>query len=446
MDIKHTFLKQVILLIILDLLGIICAFYLSYFVFTGVLPVNLASPFTLSAIIFPVSFYVFDLYYPFKYFKPESTLLDIIISTTLGWILVNALAYMDRSFALPRTILFCMAVLLAAIVMLVRMLYDYLLQSKFMNRRAIIIGSGQLSRSIAEVIKKTPHACIQMVGIITEEKPVSTGSQHGLRHLGSIDEIREVIDKNRIDLVIIADDLKEKRNTEAEMMSVLLKKNLIITSALHLFERLTGDVPHQFLGHHYILTLMAQVRMKPYLKIKRLTDIGLGLLLFVLLSPVAGLTIFISALTNPREIFFVQERIGKDGIPFKLLKFRTMVRMRNGEPKVTRLGKWMRKYRIDEIPQILNVLKGDMSLVGPRPEIPFFVARCRKKIPFYDAVFAIKPGLTGWAQVKYRHTTSVKDYDHKFRFNLYYLKNISFMLDMLIILKTIRIVLLGKGK
>ena len=106
----------------------------------------------------------------------------------------------------------------------------------------------------------------------------------------------------------------------------------------------------------------------------------------------------------------------------------------------------MRKYRIDEIPQLFNVIKGDMSLIGPRPEIPYFVEKCRKRVPFYDAVFAVKPGLTGWAQVNYGYTRSLKDYKEKFRYNLYYLKNISLILDLLILLRTIRIILLGKGQ
>jgi lipopolysaccharide/colanic/teichoic acid biosynthesis glycosyltransferase len=115
------------------------------------------------------------------------------------------------------------------------------------------------------------------------------------------------------------------------------------------------------------------------------------------------------------------------------------------KPRVTALGKWLRKYRVDEIPQLLNVMNGDMSLIGPRPEIPFFVERCQNKIPFYSATFAVKPGLTGWAQVKFRHTISEKDYERKFCYNLYYLKNISPQLDLEILIKTVRIVLLGRG-
>jgi lipopolysaccharide/colanic/teichoic acid biosynthesis glycosyltransferase len=115
------------------------------------------------------------------------------------------------------------------------------------------------------------------------------------------------------------------------------------------------------------------------------------------------------------------------------------------EKKVTRFGKWLRKFRIDEFLQLFNVLKGDMSLIGPRPEIAHFVEKCRQKIPCYEVIHSLKPGLTGWAQVKYKHTTSDEDYMTKFCYNLYYLKNISLTLDLAILLKTVRIVLLGQG-
>jgi len=117
-----------------------------------------------------------------------------------------------------------------------------------------------------------------------------------------------------------------------------------------------------------------------------------------------------------------------------------------GVKQVNSFAKWIRRYRIDEIPQLINVLRGEMSLIGPRPEIPYFVERSRKLIPFYDIVFSVRPGLTGWAQVKFRYATSVKDYNKKFRYNLYYLKNVSLLLDVLILLRTVRTVLLGREK
>ena len=136
-----------------------------------------------------------------------------------------------------------------------------------------------------------------------------------------------------------------------------------------------------------------------------------------------------------------------DGKVFKLFKFRTMTGPdATNKQRVIWIGRWLRKFRIDETPQLVNVLKGDMSLIGPRPEIEYFVQKCRGIIPYYDAVFTVRPGITGWAQVKFLHTTEIKDYPRKFCYNLFYLKNLSLQLDLLIVLKTIRVVLLGRGK
>jgi lipopolysaccharide/colanic/teichoic acid biosynthesis glycosyltransferase len=186
--------------------------------------------------------------------------------------------------------------------------------------------------------------------------------------------------------------------------------------------------------------------MKPYLKLKRIMDLVFGTVLLTVLTPLLIFTAAVLALDGPDKIFFVQKRIGKDAVPFTLFKLRSMKANKKGKPMITAIGKWLRKYRIDEIPQLINVVRGDMSLVGPRPEVPYFARQCAAKIPFYDAIYAIKPGLTGWAQVSFGHTSSVKEYKEKFKFNLYYLKNISLTLDLLILVKTIRTVIRGKGQ
>ena len=169
--------------------------------------------------------------------------------------------------------------------------------------------------------------------------------------------------------------------------------------------------------------------------------------MLVFFSPAMILSYLLLFFYGPRNIFFIQDRIGVDGKIFKLFKFRTMTSVDGANrQRVIWIGKWLRKFRIDETPQLINVLKGDMSLIGPRPEIDYFVEKCRAVIPYYDAVFSVRPGITGWAQVKFLHTTELKDYPRKFCYNLFYLKNLSFSLDMLIVLKTIRVVLLGRGK
>jgi lipopolysaccharide/colanic/teichoic acid biosynthesis glycosyltransferase len=163
---------------------------------------------------------------------------------------------------------------------------------------------------------------------------------------------------------------------------------------------------------------------------------------------------FLIKIESRGPIFYKQERVGERGRMFKLFKFRSMVEdaEANGpvwaeqdDKRMTRVGRWMRKWRLDEVPQMLNVLKGDMSFVGPRPERSFFVEQLRQEIPFYDQRFSVKPGVTGWAQIKYPYGASKEDALEKLKYDLYYIKNLSLIYDLIVIFETIKVVLFRKG-
>jgi exopolysaccharide biosynthesis polyprenyl glycosylphosphotransferase len=189
-----------------------------------------------------------------------------------------------------------------------------------------------------------------------------------------------------------------------------------------------------------------------YKRVASLVTSTIGLLLSLPLLPFVVLAIKIS---SPGKILYRQNRVGREGVVFRCYKFRTMhsdaeadsgpTWARDDDPRITRVGSFLRKTRMDEIPQLWNVLKGDMSLVGPRPERPEFVAELNQKIPYYHLRHSVRPGITGWAQVLYKYGSSVEDAKEKLRYDLYYIKNASAGLDLLIILNTIKIVLLGRG-
>ena len=190
-------------------------------------------------------------------------------------------------------------------------------------------------------------------------------------------------------------------------------------------------------------------------KLKRLLDIILAWSLFLFLSPLMLLVVLAIKLDSPGPVLYTQMRTGLEGKPFRVYKFRSMYQdaekrgvqwANEGDPRITRFGRWLRLTRIDELPQILNVLWGEMSLIGPRPERPEFDIKLRQEIPYYDLRYVIKPGITGWAQVMYPYGASVEDAYEKLAYDLYYIKNYSLALDLAIIFKTIRVVLLGKGR
>lgn len=186
-----------------------------------------------------------------------------------------------------------------------------------------------------------------------------------------------------------------------------------------------------------------------------MTGILVSSAILILTLPLMILLGILIKLDSPGPIFFRQERVGEAGRPFMLVKFRSMrqdaeaasgpVWAMEDDPRVTRVGRIIRKLRLDELPQILNVLKGEMSFVGPRPERPYFVEQLSEQIPFYSLRFAVKPGVTGWAQVRYPYGASIEDAREKLRYELYYIKNMSILFDLWIIFQTVKIVLFGRG-
>ena len=219
------------------------------------------------------------------------------------------------------------------------------------------------------------------------------------------------------------------------------------------FEHLGGEVRIDALRASWLIfgDGFRQGRMRSF--VKRAFDLGASIVLLAIALPVMLMTAIAIAVESNGPVFYRQERVGRQMKPFNVLKFRSMradaeadgvPRWANAnDTRITRVGQFIRRYRIDELPQIFNVVMGDMSFVGPRPERPYFVEQLAEQIPYYSARHSIKPGLTGWAQVSYRYGSSVDDALHKLQFDLYYVKNHTIFLDLLILLKTVEVVLSG---
>jgi exopolysaccharide biosynthesis polyprenyl glycosylphosphotransferase len=190
--------------------------------------------------------------------------------------------------------------------------------------------------------------------------------------------------------------------------------------------------------------------------IKRMIDLAFGLVGIVLFSPIIAAAAIAIRLDSKGPILYRQERVGVTGKVFNLVKFRSMQVgaedvggaqwSQDGDPRITRLGRLLRKYRLDELPQFLNVIRGEMSFVGPRPERPYFVEQLREQIPFYDERHSVRPGITGWAQVEYTYGASAEDAFRKLEYDLFYLKSLSILFDIAIVFRTVRVVLFGAGR
>jgi exopolysaccharide biosynthesis polyprenyl glycosylphosphotransferase len=317
----------------------------------------------------------------------------------------------------------------------------------------MIIGSGVTSLKIIEDLQQTGSDFFQIVGVYNGSEHYKGKKVCEIEVRGTVKNFLNDIKDNPPQLVVVSFE----HELTPEWTDALLKcgrMNINVYSAADVYGKIFGKVPSDHIDAIWLLSGMNNIR-KPYLIFKRVLDIFFavtGLLIMAVLFP---FLFIIMKITSPGPVFFSQKRVGLLGKEFKIYKFRTMiVNAENNtgavwcteqDKRITPLGRFMRKVRIDELPQFWNILKGDMSLIGPRPERPEFVEMLKKRIPFYDERHLVKPGLTGWAQVLFPYGNSVEDSAHKLHYDLFYIRNMSIFMDMKIVLKTVSTILEAKG-
>jgi exopolysaccharide biosynthesis polyprenyl glycosylphosphotransferase len=254
--------------------------------------------------------------------------------------------------------------------------------------------------------------------------------------------------------VIIALD-RENTDILIDVMAKSDIKNISLKIVPDLYDILSGQARTSQIYGIPLIDIMPQLMPEWEKKLKRIIDILVSLLILMISSPVILLAAIAIKLDSEGSVLFKQERCGQNGKLFKIYKFRSMrkdaekstgpVWSQKGDPRITRVGKILRTLRIDEIPQFLNVLKGEMSIVGPRPERPYFVEMLSLEIPYYQRRLKVRPGITGWAQVKHKYDETIEDVKTKLRYDLFYIENMSLRMDFKILFRTIFVVLFGKG-
>ena len=344
--------------------------------------------------------------------------------------------------------------LVAAVVltMLWRMIYIKVFTAPVFLRRVLIVGAGRAGTNLSGIIRSIWPPPYYLVGMIDDD-PKKIGKKiNDLPVLGGSNQLLAIIKKEAItDLIFsISGEMKP------EMSKAILtaeENGVVVTTTPVVYEELLGRVPIQLLHDDWILRsfLDESHSSGSYEIIKRLIDIVcslVGLIITVILFPIISIIILID---SGFPVFFIQRRLGKSGRLFLLYKFRTMMQdaekdgiarlaVENDE-RITRVGRFLRKSRLDELPQFFNVLRGDVSMVGPRAERPELVDKMQKKIPFYRARLFVKPGVTGWAQVNYRYASNLEETAVKLEYDLYYIKHRNILLDLIIIIRTIGTVL-----
>ena len=411
-----------------------------------------ASVFTL--LLYVVMLYIFDMYNIGRAFRSADTVLRIAVAVGMAAVFSAFLFYSLPSWKYGRGILLIQILLVWGFLTGWRWLFSKMFAITIEKENVLIIGAGSAGSTLSQLLKNnvSPY---QVAGYLDDD-PATQGKVIGSpRVIGTTDQLMEIAAQQGVKTAILA----ITHDRPSKLISCVLDarlKGMNILDMPTVYESLTGRVPVKYIRDEWLLVAEGfYLLSKDFVqKIKRLIDFAVSGFLILITLPVIALTALAVRLDSAGSVFFRQKRVGKGGSIFHVWKFRTMyqnaeengaVWAENNDHRVTRAGRWIRLFRIDELPQIYNIFRGEMSLIGPRPERPEFLRELKKKIPYYDTRHAVRPGITGWAQVNYPYGASVEDALCKLEYDLYYIKNMSILLDLKILLRTIGVVLFGEG-
>ena len=320
----------------------------------------------------------------------------------------------------------------------------------------MVLGTGTLAREAVREILQRPELGIRIVGFVDDNPQLVGVSIVNPKVIGTYADLPRLVADEKVDRIIVGLPDRRGKLPIQELLD-LKTKGVAIEEVTTFYERVAGKIPVENLKPSWMVFNSGFGVSRRLLVEKRILSVAASSLLLLLFLPVILLLILLIKLDSKGPIFYRQERVGQDGKSFMLWKFRSMVTDAEEEtgpvwslgvkddPRITRLGRIMRRARLDELPQLFNVLKGDMSFVGPRPERPHFVQQLIETIPFYNMRHIVRPGLTGWAQINYGYASSLDHTVEKLQYDLFYIKNMSWILDGLIILETVKTVLVKEG-
>lgn len=331
-------------------------------------------------------------------------------------------------------------------------------QRKFLEkgiglRNTIIVGSGEKATELYQRILEYPALGYKVIGAVAVEAK-GDDPESNLKQLGVISNLDSVMYDNNVEELLIALE-DEERQKVFDIIGSCNGHNVNIKIVPDLYDIIVGQAKTNQIYGFPLIEILPKLMPAWEMRIKRIIDIVVATFVLVLFSPIWILISVAIKIDSRGPLLYNQDRVGKNSKIFHMHKFRSMVRdaesmtgpvwADKNDPRITRMGKLIRRLRIDEIPQFINVLKGEMSLVGPRPERPYFVEKLKKEIPYYSRRLSVRPGITGWAQIKHVYDQSLDDVTKKLQYDLYYLENMSLRMDLKIIINTISTVLSGKG-
>ena len=412
----------------------------------------LVSKAILVTIVFQVCLYYFDMYSFSRIGSFAENATRITQAFGFGCILLAGAYYLLPETTIPFGTFLISYVAVCICIALWRFYYKYILEKRMFTRPIILLGTGNMAQAITvEIMSRmdSGYNISAFVGKMSSNFSLPLGADYSEDY----SSIPEITRKSKIEKIVVALDERRGQTPIRELLNCKLA-GLTITPGVEFYEELTGKILVNNVNPDWLIYSDGFQKDKIAMLSKRVLDFSVSLAGLILSFPIAAVSALIIKLESPGPVLYSQERVGEKGRTFWIYKFRSMrcdaesngpVWAEENDCRVTRFGSFMRKTRIDEIPQLWNILKGEMSFVGPRPERPFFVEQLKKKIPYYSLRHNVKPGLTGWAQISYPYGASEEDALHKLEYDLYYIKNLCFSMDILIGMQTIKIILFQKG-
>lgn len=400
--------------------------------------------------------YFYDLYDYIVMTNRRELLLRLVQAIGISWAILSLFFYFIPQLLIGRGVSIISVPLVLVLLLGWRVAIHSLTGHPDIGEKILVVGTGPTALETAEAVWKRRDAGYRIAGFISENGAKPREKLGRSEILGKGPDLEDVIRAENIDRVVIA--VRERRGAfpSDALLRMSLAGDVCIEECTSFYERITGKVHVDMLRPSWLIFAGRKKDSPIRVILREFVHRSMAAFGLIVSLPIALVTALLIKLESRGPILYKQERVGKNGKPFNVLKFRSMrtdaeadgkpVWAVSNDQRITRVGNVIRKLRIDEIPQFINIIRGEMSFVGPRPERPHFVKQLAIEIPYYEHRHLVAPGLTGWAQIKYPYGASVADAMQKLQYDLYYIKNQSLTLDLMIIFETVKTVLFGKGR
>jgi sugar transferase (PEP-CTERM system associated) len=371
----------------------------------------------------------------------------------LAFLLQAFVSYVSAEWVVPRSVMMAGSGLALVALPSWRILYGGVLMSALHAERVLFLGTDRLAREIDERLTERPELGMTSIGFVGDFQEGADALPEG-KYLGSLQEFRGIVERTRPDRIIVAMSERRERLPRSDLLELKFS-GIHVEEAAATYEMAFDRVCIRELRPSELIFSFDLGPRPGTVRLQSIYSTAAALVGVVATAPLMLLVAILVKLTSPGPILHRQRRLGLHRVPFVLYKFRSMyadaeaetgaVWATKDDPRVTPVGRWLRRYRLDELPQLVNVLRGEMSIVGPRPERPEFVEALEEKVPFYRQRFFVKPGITGWAQINHKYGDTLEDTVTKLEYDLYYMKNLRPVMDAYIIFQTAKVILLGRG-